>query len=303
LVDINADGYTDIYSIKATTSHAFLFFLNDGFGNFHPNFPPDSASIFSKAEFYDLNKDGLKDIVSFIPNKESTIGFYENDGQANFELVDSINTTIFNTVFNQNIHFEVLDLNNNAAPELIAYGFDYLTNAYKPLAIEKDNFTILNNQFEALQYYNSYLFDDFDNDGDIDFIGANFMAYYTIPFQGLSKLHLLRNDLKQNYFHLINTNNTTQSYPFCHGHSLDKVYDEIAVSIVNLKGQMLDNYKIENSNSIPFPAHLQKGVYIVNAKTNTKEVFNFKILRWVISENINILILSLKCNFHIQALS
>jgi len=276
LEDIDADKDLDIFTNYRNSDLQYFILVNDGLGNFTPtfNFQDISSTTFTK--LYDVNKDGLADVINY----SNGVNYFKNIGNAQFSFetsfsgLETLQLSSFTSFGKDN--FEIADLNMDGYLDIISYDFVVDLDLFNTIAViyyGQENFNFIAKdgrpEFQNILLKDKFLFNDFDNDTDIDFIfPATSSPYY------YQNTKVLKNTIFQN-----NTQEVVEQEPFqnCHSFQLEKEYDEIELKLINLNGQVIKTEKLNNVSRISYTFKVPQGIYILQALTNTGEQFSFKL--------------------------
>lgn len=169
--DLDNDGDFDIVA-GFFNSSKISWFTNDGLGNFgSEQIISSSATQVNSIQVEDMDNDGFKDLVvtSFI---DYAIDFYHNNGSAVFSYLNLYPTQ--NAIPVNNIP-QIIDFNNDGLKEI---SFFIWMSLYIP-NLGGGNFgTVDFIDTDPTYGYVSHI-NDFDNDGDLDFVcGADILGGY-----------------------------------------------------------------------------------------------------------------------------
>lgn len=171
-----------------------IFKLNNTFENIEIN-----ASV---VKAFDFDADGDQDIVigaNALPQqfgKSAKNYIFENDGQGNFKNVSETKTPEFSSIgLIEDI--EIVDINNDQFLDMIVVGH------WMPISIfiNKGEYFELqsnNNIINTNGWWNTIKAEDFDNDGDIDFVAGNWGLNTRLKASKQEPVQLYRNDFDNN---------------------------------------------------------------------------------------------------------
>jgi len=176
--DIDGDGDLDIvYSVYFTSGGEIRYKRNDGGGNYQTVFVAGNLNSTLCLDYVDVNNDGYKDLIT---NKNK---YFKNDGSQNFT---EVSLPASGTMFDIDGDNDLDILSSRYEPSISNTVISWFEN------IGNDTFTehqiqtgIMNDGLFTIQ--------DFDGDGDIDFISAPISGYNS------SKLSYWINDGNQNF--------------------------------------------------------------------------------------------------------
>ena len=161
--DVDADGDTDL--VLAIEFERNELFINDGSGRFTSSFVSDAALDSEDVALSDLDGDGDLDLV-FVTEDDLTNELYLNDGAGRYS-----DRSAWIPVGGMSNAVEVLDLNGDAAPDLLIgnFGRDY--------ALINDGsarFTDAGTEvWDSVSDTQDLELIDVDGDGDLDVAAAN----------------------------------------------------------------------------------------------------------------------------------
>ncbi len=171
-----------------------IFKLSNAFKNIELN-----ASV---VKAFDFDLDGDQDIIIGSNALPQNFGrparnyLFENIGQGNFKDISTTNATEFSNMgLIEDI--EIIDLNNDKLPDIIAVGH------WMPVSIfinEGNSFKLQtkNNLKQTNGWWNTIKAEDFDRDGDIDFIVGNWGLNTRLKASIQEPLQLYINDFDNN---------------------------------------------------------------------------------------------------------
>lgn len=178
--DLNGDGKNDliICSFGHTTGKLSWFESSD----------PSKEHILStqpgtrKIEIADFNKDGKPDIMAMMTQSYEGIKIFYNQGNNNFKEEQVLE---FSPIHGLS-YFELADFNNDGYSDILVTNgdnrdFSPINKPYHGIRIYLND---TNNQFEEAFFYPMYdcnkaMARDFDNDGDLDIVGASLITDYS----------------------------------------------------------------------------------------------------------------------------
>lgn len=185
LFDLENDGDLDLYLV--TGSNEFLndnsqyvdqLFINDGNGNFtsaHDKMPTVTASG-SVVKAHDFDQDGFTDLfvggrtpIGLFPNPEKSFLLKNNSGK-----LEDVTASLLPELKNIGMITDAVwtDVDNDGLADLIVVG------EYMQITIFKNNKTSFKKMNQTgledyLGWWETIVSEDFDNDGDLDFIVGN----------------------------------------------------------------------------------------------------------------------------------
>lgn len=170
------------------------FKLSDAFENIEIN-----ASV---VKTFDFDADGDQDIIigaNVLPQqfgKSAKNYIFENDGHGNFKDVSATYAVEFSNIgLVEDI--EIVDINGDELPDIIAVGhwmpISIFINDGKKFKLQSNN-----NLNYSNGWWNTIKAEDFDNDGDIDFVVGNWGLNTRLKASKQKPLQLYRNDFDDN---------------------------------------------------------------------------------------------------------
>ncbi len=215
LFDADNDGDNDIYIasgssefIEGYQGYQDRLFINDGRGNFTKDTTALPKNLTSKScvKAVDFDKDGDLDLFvggRIVPGKypQAVSSFiFRNDSKNGKVQFADVTATVAKGLLGLGLVCDAIwsDYDNDGWPDLI------LTGEWMPITIFKNNQGVLEDVTATtgianeLGWWNSITAGDFDNDGDIDYIGGNLgtNSYYRISNQ--FPAHIYAADFDQN---------------------------------------------------------------------------------------------------------
>lgn len=171
-----------------------IFKLSNVFNDFEIN-----ASV---VKAFDFDADGDQDIVMGANSLPQQFGksaknyIFENDSHGNFKDISTTKAVEFSNIgLVEDI--EIVDLNGDRLPDIIAVGhwmpISIFINDGKQFKLQSNN-----NLKHTNGWWNTIKAEDFDNDGDIDFVAGNWGLNTRLKASKLKPLQLYRNDFDNN---------------------------------------------------------------------------------------------------------
>lgn len=171
-----------------------IFKLSNTFKNIEIN-----ASV---VKTFDFDADGDLDIVigaNVLPQqfgKSAKNYIFENDGKGNFKDISTTNAVGFSNVgLIEDI--DIVDINGDGLPDIIAAGhwmpISIFINDGKHFKLQSNN-----NLKNTNGWWNTIKAEDFDNDGDIDFVAGNWGLNTRLKASKQNPIQLYRNDFDNN---------------------------------------------------------------------------------------------------------
>ena len=156
----------------------------------------------SVVKTFDFDADGDLDIVmgaNALPQqfgKSAKNYIFENDSHGNFKDISETHALEFSNIgLIEDI--EIVDVNNDQIPDIIAVGhwmsISIFINDGKHFKLQSNN-----NLIDTNGWWNSIKADDFDHDGDIDFIVGNWGLNTRLKASKKAPVQLYRNDFDDN---------------------------------------------------------------------------------------------------------
>ena len=198
--DLNLDGKSDLVLCSFGHYGGKLSWFDD--------FDPSKEHVLNtlpgtrKVEITDINKDGKPDIIALMTQAREQITIYYNVGDNSFKEkivldFDAVNGTSY---------FELADFNSDGFPDIMVTNGDNrdyssIDKPYHGIRVflndGKDN-------FEEAFFYPMYdcgkaMVRDFDNDGDLDIIGASLYSEYTVNRNARESIVYLENHGNMNF--------------------------------------------------------------------------------------------------------
>ncbi len=162
--DLDGDGDMDVV-VAAMNAHDIWWFENDGLGNFtNTTLVDDFAFGTNDVVLADFEQDGDLDIIAALANTGEIV-WYENDGTANFSDASIISSTAFGLT-----GIAVADITENGLMDIAAsLSSTNRIMCYKQSTTGVFEEEVVSNNTEDVQDVDIA---DFDNDGDLDIVGA-----------------------------------------------------------------------------------------------------------------------------------
>ncbi len=156
----------------------------------------------SVVKAFDFDSDGDQDIVigaNALPQqfgKSAKNYIFENDGQGIFKDVSDTKAAGFSNIgLIEDI--EIVDINNDQLLDMIAVGhwmsISIFINDGKQFKLQSNN-----NLINTNGWWKSIIAEDFDNDGDIDFVAGNWGLNTRLKASKQEPIQLYRNDFDNN---------------------------------------------------------------------------------------------------------
>ncbi len=156
----------------------------------------------SVVKAFDFDIDGDQDIIigaNSLPQqfgKSAKNYIFENDGHGNFKDISATNAVEFSNIgLVEDI--EIVDINGDQFPDIITVGH------WMPISIfindgKQFKLQLQNNLRFTNGWWNTIKVEDFDNDGDIDFIAGNWGLNTRLQASKQEPIQLYRNDFDDN---------------------------------------------------------------------------------------------------------